>query len=134
MNIPVFGEVVFNCDRRIWQTILFEKVFYQWQYEDVNSARIYCYFAGCREGLLNQKFVYIGKEGKGQISTRGRSSPLCDRRVSGAFVSTRVYRYSLLFLPALWNESRNHAQFIKAAEKKLCDLLRKVADEFSRHQ
>ena len=40
MNIPVFGEVVFNCDRRIWQTILFEKVFYQWQYDDVNSARI----------------------------------------------------------------------------------------------
>lgn len=59
LNIPVFGEVVFNCDRRIWQTILFEKVFYQWQYDDVNSARIYCYFAGCRKELLNQKFVYI---------------------------------------------------------------------------
>lgn len=66
LNIPVFGEVVFNCDRRIWQTILFEKVFYQWQYEDVNSARIYCYFAGCREGLLNQKFVYIWKK-KGKV-------------------------------------------------------------------
>ena len=66
LNIPVFGEVVFNCDRRIWQTILFEKVFYQWQYDDVNSARIYCYFAGCREGLLNQKFVYIWKK-KGKV-------------------------------------------------------------------
>ena len=62
LNIPVFGEVVFNCDRRIWQTILFEKVFYQWQYDDVNSVRIYCYFAGRREGLLNQKFVYIWKK------------------------------------------------------------------------
>lgn len=62
LNIPVFGEVVFNCDRRIWQTILFEKVFYQWQYDDVNSARIYCYFAGSRKGLLNQKFVYIWKK------------------------------------------------------------------------
>ena len=61
LNIPVFGEVVFNCDRRIWQTILFEKVFYQWQYDDVNSARIYCCFAGRWEGLLNQKFVYIWK-------------------------------------------------------------------------
>ncbi len=66
LNIPVFGEVVFNCDRRIWQTILFEKVFYQWQYDDVNSARIYCYFAGCREGLLNQEFVYIWKK-KGKV-------------------------------------------------------------------
>ena len=66
LNIPVFGEVVFNCDRRIWQTILFEKVFYQWQYDDMNSARIYCYFAGCREGLLNQKFVYIWKK-KGKV-------------------------------------------------------------------
>ena len=62
LNIPVFGEVVFNCDRRIWQTILFEKVFYQWQYDDVNSARIYCYFAGHRKDLLNQKFVYIWKK------------------------------------------------------------------------
>lgn len=66
LNIPVFGEVVFNCDRRIWQTILFEKVFYQWQYDNVSSARIYCYFAGCREGLLNQKFVYIWKK-KGKV-------------------------------------------------------------------
>lgn len=66
LNIPVFGEVVFNCDRRIWQTILFEKVFYQWQCDDVNSARIYCYFAGCREGLLNQEFVYIWKK-KGKV-------------------------------------------------------------------
>ena len=66
LNIPVFGEVVFNCDRRIWQTILFEKVFYQWQYDDVNSARIYCYFAGCQKGLLNQKFVYIWKK-KGKV-------------------------------------------------------------------
>lgn len=62
LNIPVFGEVVFNCDRRIWQTILFEKVFYQGQYDDVNSARIYCYFAGHRKDLLNQKFVYIWKK------------------------------------------------------------------------
>lgn len=30
LNIPVFGEAVFNCDRRIWKTILFEKVLYQW--------------------------------------------------------------------------------------------------------
>ena len=68
LNIPVFGEVVFNCDRRIWQTILFEKVFYQWQYDDVNSARIYYCFAGSREGLLNQKFVYIWKkQGKPQF-------------------------------------------------------------------
>lgn len=68
LNIPVFGEVVFNCDRRIWQTILFEKVFYQWQYDDVNSVRIYYCFAGSREGLLNQKFVYIWKkQGKPQF-------------------------------------------------------------------
>ena len=68
LNIPVFGEVVFNCDRRIWQTILFEKVFYQWKYDDVNSARIYYCFAGSREGLLNQKFVYIWKkQGKPQF-------------------------------------------------------------------
>lgn len=68
LNIPVFGEVVFNCDRRIWQTILFEKVFYQWRHDDVNSARIYYCFAGSREGLLNQKFVYIWKkQGKPQF-------------------------------------------------------------------
>lgn len=68
LDIPVFGEVVFNCDRRVWQTILFEKVFYQWQYDDVNSARIYYCFAGSREGLLNQKFVYIWKkQGKPQF-------------------------------------------------------------------
>ncbi len=71
LNIPVFGEVVFNCDRRIWQTILFEKVFYQWQYDDVNSARIYCCFAGRWEGLLNQKFVYIWKkQGKVKFSQK----------------------------------------------------------------
>lgn len=66
LNIPVFGEVVFNCDRRIWQTILFEKVFFQWQHDKVNSAKIYCYFAGAREKLLNRKFVYIWKK-KGRI-------------------------------------------------------------------
>ena len=71
LNIPVFGEVVFNCDRRIWQTILFEKVFYQWQYDDVNSVRIYCCFAGRWEGLLNQKFVYIWKkQGKVKFSQK----------------------------------------------------------------
>lgn len=59
LNIPVFGEVVFNCDRRIWQTILFEKVFYGWQYNEVNVAKIYCYFAGQRADCLNRKFVYI---------------------------------------------------------------------------
>ena len=62
LNIPVFGEVVFICDRRVWQTILFEKVFYQWQYDNVNSARKFYCFAGSREGLLNQKFVYIWKK------------------------------------------------------------------------
>ena len=28
LNIPVFGEIAFNCDRRIWQTILFENFIY----------------------------------------------------------------------------------------------------------
>ena len=28
-NIPVFGQIAFNCDRRIWQAILFEKFIYR---------------------------------------------------------------------------------------------------------
>ncbi len=28
INIPVFGEMIFNCDRRIWQGALFEKFIY----------------------------------------------------------------------------------------------------------
>ena len=27
-DIPIYGEIVFNCDRRIWQTTLFNKFIY----------------------------------------------------------------------------------------------------------
>ena len=64
-NIPVFGEIAFKCDRRIWQAILFEKVFYQWNSGTVRIPQIYCFFAGARRNLLNREFVYIWtKKGK----------------------------------------------------------------------
>lgn len=40
----------------------------------------------------------------------------------------------VIILPVFWIGSQNHAQVIKAAEKKLCDLLRRIVDEISRHK
>ena len=125
LNIPVFGEVVFNCDRRIWQTILFEKVFYQWQYDDVNSARIYCCFAGCRKGLLNQKFVYIWeKDGKVKfpqkedILRRAIEEYLVHLSALG-FIDIRYYFYPYSGLDhriirnSLKPQRRNYATFLE---------------------
>ena len=125
LNIPVFGEVVFNCDRRIWQTILFEKVFYQWQYDNVNSARIYYCFAGSREGLLNQKFVYIWKkQGKPQFPIKkdllrcAIEEYLVHLSALG-FIDIRYYFYPYSGLnhrimhSSLKPQRRNYATFLK---------------------
>lgn len=99
LNIPVFGEVVFNCDRRIWQTILFERVFYYWKYDEVSVPKIYCYFAGQQKDYLNRKFVYIWKK-RGGIKFPDKEDLLCCAieeylvHLSAlGFVDVRYYRY-----------------------------------------
>lgn len=99
LNIPVFGEVVFNCDRRIWQTILVEKVFYHWKYDEVSVPKIYYYFAGQQIDYLNRKFVYIWKR-KGGIKFPAKKDLLCSAigeylvHLSAlGFVDVRYYRY-----------------------------------------
>lgn len=73
LDIPVFGEIAFKCDRRIWQTILFERrfyqknigraqVFYPWNFGNIDIPKTYCYLAGKYENLINQQFVYIWKK------------------------------------------------------------------------
>lgn len=32
VNLPISGEFVFNCDRRIWQSLIFEKIAYNVDY------------------------------------------------------------------------------------------------------
>lgn len=62
LNIPVFGEVAFNCDRRIWQTILFEKfICCKNKEETIYPIAIFSHFAYNRNGLLNKELVHIGK-------------------------------------------------------------------------
>lgn len=68
LNIPVFGEVAFNCDRRIWQTILFENFIFRRQPNStLCPERIYTYFAGHKADLLSKKYVHIRKKTGGSI-------------------------------------------------------------------
>ena len=57
-NIPVFGEVVFTCDRRIWQMRIFEKFFYKRKGATIQWAKIYSYFYKNEQENLNGMFVY----------------------------------------------------------------------------
>lgn len=62
LNIPVFGEVAFNCDRRIWQTLLFEKfIYYRKEEGTIQATRVYFCFAKYKNNLLNPKFVHYRK-------------------------------------------------------------------------
>lgn len=62
LNIPVFGEVAFNCDRRIWQTLLFEKfIYYRREESTIQTTKVYFYFAKYKNNLLNPKFVHYRK-------------------------------------------------------------------------
>ena len=57
-NIPVFGEIAFTCDRRIWQMMLFNNFFYKRKDGYVEWKKIYCYFYRHCQELLNDKWVY----------------------------------------------------------------------------
>lgn len=66
-NIPVFGEVAFTCDRRIWQSVLFEHYFFRKEAkETITPAKIYVYFAGQhfikgKNDYINEKYVHLRK-------------------------------------------------------------------------
>lgn len=40
LDIPICGEFIFNCDRRIWQTLLFQKFIYNRSSSDISIKRI----------------------------------------------------------------------------------------------
>lgn len=62
LNIPVFGEVAFNCDRRIWQTILFENFIYRRKENSVlQPKKVYFYFGNVQRNWLNWNFVHFWK-------------------------------------------------------------------------
>lgn len=62
LNIPISGEVAFRCDRRIWQSILFEKFIYNRKPGSVIAAKkIYFYFAMHEKSRLNLDFVHLRK-------------------------------------------------------------------------
>lgn len=63
LNIPVFGEVAFNCDRRIWQSILFENFIYRRKDNSVlQPEKVYFYFGNVQRNWLNWKFVHFWKK------------------------------------------------------------------------
>ena len=51
-NIPVFGQIAFNCDRRIWQAILFEKFIYRQQGTKIQIKKVYYYLR------INHKVIF----------------------------------------------------------------------------
>ncbi len=62
LNIPVFGEMAFNCDRRIWQTILFENFIYRRKENSVlQPKKVYFYFGNVQRDWLNWNFVHFWK-------------------------------------------------------------------------
>ena len=63
LNIPVFGEIAFNCDRRIWQTILFENFIYRRKENSVlQPEKEYFYFGNVQKNWLNLDFVHFWKK------------------------------------------------------------------------
>lgn len=61
LNIPVFGEIAFNCDRRIWQALVFEHFIYRRRVQDnptVSAFSIYRFFACHETSYANPKFVH----------------------------------------------------------------------------
>lgn len=63
LNIPVFGEIAFNCDRRIWQTILFENFIYRRKENSVlQPEKVYFYFGNVQKNWLNLDFVHFWKK------------------------------------------------------------------------
>ena len=63
LNIPVFGEIAFNCDRRIWQTILFENFIYHRKENSVlQPEKVYFYFGNVQKNWLNLDFVHFWKK------------------------------------------------------------------------
>lgn len=61
-NIPVFGEIAFNCDRRIWQAILFEKFIYRQWGKKIQIKKVYFYFGENYSDKLNSRFGTFSKE------------------------------------------------------------------------
>ncbi len=61
-NIPVFGQIAFNCDRRIWQAILFEKFIYRQQGTKIQIKKVYYYFGENYSDKFNSRFCDFSKE------------------------------------------------------------------------
>lgn len=61
-NIPVFGQIAFNCDRRIWQAILFEKFIYRQQGAKIQIKKVYYYFGEKYSDKFNSRFCDFSKE------------------------------------------------------------------------
>lgn len=61
-NIPVFGQIAFNCDRRIWQAILFEKFIYRQQGTKIQIKKVYYYFGEKHSDKFNSRFCDFSKE------------------------------------------------------------------------
>ena len=58
-NIPVHREIVFTCDRRIWQTKIFYYFIYAQEQSSSNFYKIYFFFYNDHTFLLNNKYIYL---------------------------------------------------------------------------
>ena len=40
IDLPISGELVFNCDHRIWQSLIFDKYIYDFQYQETKEISL----------------------------------------------------------------------------------------------
>lgn len=59
LDIPIYGEFIFNCDRRIWQTLLFEKFIFKRKTCDLRFSKIMRWLLNHQsEFEVNWKYAY----------------------------------------------------------------------------
>lgn len=117
-NIPVFGEIVFNCDRRIWQGILFEKFIYRKNNTKIQVKTVCFYFLENYSDKLDLKLVGFSK---GQFAD--------DSFLQGVIQIYMIYLSKLGFIdnafyeeqnadkeyPVMRPKSRQYAEYLKQA-------------------
>lgn len=117
-NIPVFGEIVFNCDRRIWQGILFEKFIYRKNNTKIQVKKVCFYFLENYSDKLDLKLVGFSK---GQFAD--------DSFLQGVIQIYMIYLSKLGFIdnafyeeqnadkeyPVMRPKSRRYAEYLKQA-------------------
>lgn len=123
LNIPVFGEVAFNCDRRIWQTILFENFIYRRKENSVlQPDKVYFYFGNVQKHRLNLDFVHFWKKKFPEKSLLRCALEEYMVHLSGlGFIDRAFYQYAIVDREysirryTLEPENTLYAEFLKQA-------------------